>query len=67
MNEPGEKAIHGELEREARLHGEWFPADLLPRVDRFFNVDFDIALKRARTRRKASAVKAELLMSAGHL
>jgi hypothetical protein len=32
-----ERAIHIELERESRLNGEWFPADLLPSVERFFN------------------------------
>src|ERR1051325_6662794 len=41
-----EKAIHGELEREARLHGEWFPAELLPNILRFFSVPEDIQSKR---------------------
>jgi hypothetical protein len=44
---------------------EWFPADLLSLIDRFFNVDFDMTLKRARARQNAITVKAEHLMSAG--
>jgi len=31
-----EKAIHAELGIESRLNGEWFPAELLARVDSFF-------------------------------
>jgi hypothetical protein len=32
-----ERALHSELEKVSRLGGEWFPADLLDSVDRFFN------------------------------
>jgi len=60
-----ERAVHGELERRARLEGEWFPADLLLAVDRFFNVDFDTTRKRARIKRDEITAKAEYLMSAG--
>jgi Meiotically up-regulated gene 113 len=60
-----ERAVHAELERRSRLEGEWFPADLLSAVDRFFNIDFDITLKRARARRDAITAKTEYLMSAG--
>ena len=60
-----ERAVHGELERLARLEGEWFPADLLLAVDRFFNVDFDTTRKRARIKRDEITAKAEYLMSAG--
>ena len=38
--------IHGELEREARLQGEWFPAELLPNVLRFFRVPDDVMARR---------------------
>ena len=62
-----EKAVHAELERQSRLEGEWFPAELLPAVDRFFKVEFDIALKRARKRQAAEINRAEYLMSAGLL
>jgi hypothetical protein len=62
-----ERAIHAELERRSRLEGEWFPADLLSAVDRFFNVEFDIILKRSRARRDVITAKAEYLMSAGLL
>jgi hypothetical protein len=62
-----ERAVHAELEKRARLEGEWFPAELLSAVDRFFNVDFDITLKRSRARRSATAVDTEYLMSAGLL
>ena len=62
-----ERAIHAMLEGEARLEGEWFPAQLLSHVDRFFKVDLDTALKCARTRQKAITVKSEHLMSAGLL
>jgi predicted GIY-YIG superfamily endonuclease len=62
-----ERAIHAELERKSRLEGEWFPADLLSLVDRFFNVDFDVTWKRARVKRDAITAKAEYLMSAGLL
>ena len=62
-----ERAIHAELEREARLEGERFPTDLLRCVDRFFNVRFAIASKRAQTRHKAITAKVEHLMSVGLL
>ena len=45
-----ERAIHAELERVARLEGEWFPMDLLSFVDRFFNVSQGVELRRAQTR-----------------
>jgi Meiotically up-regulated gene 113 len=42
-----EKAVHAALEKQSRLEGEWFPADLLSSVDRFFNVAADVAFQRA--------------------
>jgi hypothetical protein len=62
-----ERAVHAELEKRSRLEGEWFAADLLSLVDRFFNVDFDVTWKRARVKRDAITAKAEYLMSAGLL
>jgi excisionase family DNA binding protein len=62
-----ERAIHAELEKRSRLEGEWFPADLLSLVDRFFNVDFDVTWKRARVKRDAITAKVAYLMSAGLL
>src|SRR5262245_49143872 len=60
-----ERAVHAELEKRARLEGEWFPADLVSAVDRFFNMDFDTTRKRARIKRDEITAKAEYLMSAG--
>ena len=62
-----EKAIHAELERASRLEGEWFPADLLPSVDRFFRVGFDVVLKRRRSRLDGERAMAERLVKAGLL
>lgn len=47
-----ESAVHAELERVSRLEGEWFPADLLSRIERFFGAPFDIKLKRAQDEKR---------------
>jgi hypothetical protein len=60
-----EKAVHAELERTSRLEGEWFPADLLSVVDRFFNVPMDVAARRAQHQYKAAVTKLEHLEQAG--
>jgi hypothetical protein len=62
-----ERAIHAELEKVSRLEGEWFPAELLSLVDRFFNVDFDVVYARARKQRKAAVTKVQYLERAGLL
>ncbi len=41
-----ERALHGELEREARLQGEWFPPDSLSSILRFFSVPTEVEKKR---------------------
>jgi hypothetical protein len=62
-----EKAVHAELERKSRLEGEWFPADLLTLVDRFFNISADVAWKRARERHEAATAEVKRWASAGLL
>jgi hypothetical protein len=62
-----ERAVHAELERTSRLEGEWFPAELLPLVDRFFNVALEIALKRSRARFAVEVSKVEHLQNMGLL
>jgi hypothetical protein len=54
-----ERAVHAELERQSRLEGEWFPADLLPLVDRFFAVALDVDFQRAQNRHATTTAKAE--------
>lgn len=43
-----ERIIHAELERVSRLEGEWFPADSLPAIDRFFTVPETVIEERKR-------------------
>ena len=62
-----ERAVHAELERKSRLEGEWFAADLLSSVDRFFNVPMDVATRRAQKEYKAAVAKVEHLHQAGLL
>jgi hypothetical protein len=62
-----ERAVHAELERKSRLEGEWFAADLLSLVDRFFTVPMDVATQRAQKEYKAAVAKIEHLEQAGLL
>lgn len=43
-----ERIIHAELERVSRLEGEWFPADSLSAIDRFFTVPVTVIEERKR-------------------
>ena len=52
-----EKAVHAEIEKSSRLEGEWFSAHLLSLVDRFFNVQLDVSLKRAQSRKAIRATQ----------
>jgi Meiotically up-regulated gene 113 len=62
-----EKAVHAELERKSRLENEWFPAELLSLVDRFFNVPKDVASQRQQKQYKAAVARVEHLERAGLL
>jgi hypothetical protein len=62
-----ERAVHAALERQSRLEGEWFAADLLSLVDRFFNVPMDVATQRAQKHYKAAVAKIEHLEQMGLL
>jgi len=62
-----ERAVHAELEKNSRLEGEWFPADLLSLVDRFFNVATEVVFQRSQKQYEARTAKVEHLARAGLL
>jgi hypothetical protein len=62
-----ERVLHAELERVSRLQGEWFPAELIELVDRFFNPALDVVLARNQKRSQAIAEKIAALGKSGLL
>lgn len=62
-----ERVLHAELERVSRLQGEWFPAELIELVDRFFRPALDVEIARHQKRTKAVAEKIKTWEKSGLL